>query len=363
MQRTCSEDMTMTRRSIRVPVLAGLLLMSVGLPLAGCTPFHTTRRIQLEVVDALTGQPSPDVAVRQMVATSKFERPLVVEAISDERGSLTIDAIGTARDSYWWVGRDGPAYLGRGDRQLPTEFREVTRDDGTAAFVAPAWPTMALRIELPEGFKGLVMECPIRQDVQRSSGWMPTATVPSDDARVAVARATIAATADAGALVAYPTSIGGVSGFVFERGTVLLRGHTPLQIVDAGGSHARSRPNGPSDPSDTFAWVIHLAMDLRDEPSATGMPFAPDGVRMWFVGTEVELYAWLDGARLTAADPDLATRDPLAGRRQVTFFSALPILRRSWTGQLSDAPEWTTQSTVRAEYEALAAQASKTRTR
>jgi len=55
----------------------------------------------------------------------------------------------------------------------------------------------------------------------------------------------------------------------------------------------------------------------------------------------------------------IASGERIAGRRQVTWASALPMLRRSWTGQLSDEPAWTTQAKVRAEYEALVVQASE----
>jgi len=74
---------------------------------------------------------------------------------------------------------------------------------------------------------------------------------------------------------------------------------------------------------------------------------------------EAELHAWLEGAQLKPTDATLTSRDPLAGRRQVTWASALPMLRRSWTGQLSDEPAWTTQAKVSAEYEALVVQVSE----
>ncbi|MBU3683186.1 MAG: hypothetical protein FGM39_04095 [Phycisphaerales bacterium] len=285
-----------------------------------------------------------------MVAPRKFEPPLQVMATSDERGVLAMNAIDISRESYWWVGPDGPAYVGHGSGRLPSEFREVTRDDGTVAFIAPAWPKSALRIVMPEGFTGPVMELPIRQDVPRTSGWMPAATVPADDMRVAIARATIATAADGGAHVAYPTSIGGVPGFVFERDSVLLRGRTPLEIVDAG-SHLRTNRSAATDPTAIFAWEVYLVVGPRDQPTAPEVPFDPDRVRMWFVGTESSLRTWLDGANLTPIDRQLAAREPLAGRRQVTFSSALPMLKRSWVGQVTSAPKWTTRATVRAEYE------------
>ena len=59
----------MSRRPSRPHALAGLLVMATGLALPGCTPFHTTRPVQLEVIDGLTGQPARDVNVSQMVAT------------------------------------------------------------------------------------------------------------------------------------------------------------------------------------------------------------------------------------------------------------------------------------------------------
>lgn len=346
----------MSRRSSRLPALAGLLVIATGLALPGCTPFHTTRPVQLEVIDGLTGQPARDVKVSQMVATEKFERKLRAVATSNAHGSLVINAIDTSRDSFWWVGRDGPAYVGHGGHRLPSAFRQVQRDDGTVAFIAPAWPTMNLRIALPEAFKGPVVVLASRDDVPRSSGWMPGATVAADDTLVAVAKASIASPPGSGAHVAYPTSIGGVPGFVFERGAVLLRGHMPLQIVDAG-SHTPVRVS--SDPSATLAWEIYIAMEQQGERDATGLPFEPDTVGVWFVGTEAELHAWLDGAQLKPTDAMLTSRDPLAGRRQVTWASALPMLRRSWTGQLSDEPAWTTQAKVRAEYEALVVRASE----
>ena len=206
----------MSRRSSRLPALAGLLVIATGLALPGCTPFHTTRPVQLEVIDGLTGQPARDVKVSQMVATEKFERKLRAVATSDAHGSLVINAIDTSRHSYWWVGRDGPAYIGHGGRRLPSAFRQVQRDDGTVAFIAPAWPMMNLRIALPEAFKGPVVVLPSRDDVPRSSGWMPRATVAADDTLVAVAKASIASPPGSGAHVAYPTSIGGVPGFVFD---------------------------------------------------------------------------------------------------------------------------------------------------
>lgn len=341
----------MPQRSTHAIVVIGLLAIAGGVPLPGCTPFHTTRPVQLEVVDGLTGQPARDVKVSQMVATEKFERKLRAVATSDAHGSLVINAIDTSRHSYWWVGRDGPAYIGHGGRRLPSAFRQVQRDDGTVAFIAPAWPTMNLRIALPEAFKGPVVVLPSRDDVPRSSGWMPRATVAADDTLVAVAKASIASPPGSGAHVAYPTSIGGVPGFVFERGAVLLRGHTPLQIVDAG-SHTPVRVS--SDPSATLAWEICIAMEPQGERDATGLPFEPDTVGVWFVGTEAELHAWLDGAQLKPTDAMLTSRDPLAGRRQVTWASALLMLRRSWTGRLSDEPAWTTQAKVSAEYAALA---------
>lgn len=343
-------------------VVTGLLVMSAVLPLAGCTPLHTTRPVQLEVIDGLSGQPAPHVKVTQNVAKGKFERQLRAVATSDERGMLAMNAIDTSRESYWWVGNSGPAYVGHGGHRLPGEFREVTRDDGTVTFIAPVWPRADLRIVLPEGFTGPVMELPMRQDVPRTSGWMPTATVPSGDMRVAIAPATIAAAADGSAHVAYPTSIGGVPGFVFERGAVLLRGQTPLQVIDAG-SHTRRSRSESSDPSATFAWEIYLAVDPREQASPSVMPFEPDAVRMWFVGTEAALHSWLDAANLTTADPQLAAREPLAGRRQVTFSSALPLLTRSCTGQMSDAPQWTTQAKVSAEYETITANVGDQRDR
>lgn len=330
--------------------ISGLLVMSAVLLPAGCTPFHGTRPVQLEVVDGLSGLPAPGAKVRQMVAPEKFERPLQVMATSDERGVLAMNAIDASRESYWWVGPGGPAYVGHGSGRLPSEFREVTRDDGTVAFIAPAWPKAALRIVMPEGFTGPVMELPIRQDVPRTSGWMPAATVPADDMRVAIARATIATAADGGAHVAYPTSIGGVPGFVFERDSVLLRGRTPLEIVDAG-SHLRTNRSAVTDPTAIFAWEVYLVVGPRDQPTAPEVPFDPDRVRMWFVGTESSLWTWLDGANLTPIDRQLAASEPLAGRRQVTFSSALPMLKRSWVGQVTSAPKWTTRATVRAEYE------------
>jgi hypothetical protein len=348
----------MSRRSSRLTPLAGLLVIATGLALPGCTPFHTTRPVQIEVVDGLTGQPARDVKVGQMVATTKFERELRAVATSDAHGSLVINAIDTSRDSYWWVGRDGPTYIGHGGRRLPSAFRQVQRDDGTVAFIAPAWPTMNLRIALPEAFKGPVVVLPSRDDVPHSSGWMPRATVAADDTLVAVSKASIASTPGSGAHLAYPTSIGGVPGFGFKRNAVLLRGHTPLRIINAGSQSPTSRGES-SDPSATFAWEIYLAVDSRGERDATALPFEPDEARMWFVGTEAELHAWLDGAQLKPTDAMLTSRDPLAGRRQVTWASALPMLRRSWTGQLSDEPEWTTQAKVRAEYEALVVQASE----
>lgn len=52
--------------------ISGLLVMSAVLLPAGCTPFHGTRPVQLEVVDGLSGLPAPGAKVRQMVAPEKF---------------------------------------------------------------------------------------------------------------------------------------------------------------------------------------------------------------------------------------------------------------------------------------------------
>jgi hypothetical protein len=41
-----------------------------------------------------------------------------------------------------------------GYSQIPPDFTRITERSGAVRYIAPSWPSMYLRIKLPEGYRG-----------------------------------------------------------------------------------------------------------------------------------------------------------------------------------------------------------------
>jgi len=270
-------------------ILASLVVASAN----GCgSAWHNSTLVTLDVVDALTGAPAPDIVVLQQVAVDKFERPLWERATSNRDGVAAMRAIGNVPQSYWSVGVHGPTYDGVGRSQLPTEFRRVASDEAAARFIAPVWPAMWIRIELAADHRGLVFEWPLALDDPRTSGWMPPAAVPLNAERVATAHAS-----DDG-VVAYPASFGGLAGFEFRPERMLVRGERPLATIGCNRRHPKLEPNA------VVAWEMGYA-DADGAPitSPQGRGAVPSRPHVWFVGTEDDLRAWLGAQSISPITP------------------------------------------------------------
>ncbi len=313
--------------------------------LGGCGPFHTTSPVAIEVIDGLTGQPAPGVTVIQQVHTGKFERPLRTQSTSDESGELRLRAIGHVRTSFWRVGTDGPAYDGEGAAQIPAEFTSVAPSGDGSRFLAPAWPAITLRIKLPSGYRGPVVEWPLGEDAPRSSGWMPPLSVAPGSSRVAVARATTQGT------LAYPCAFNGVPGFEFvpERG--FLEGDAPIPSVGAT-SQLSERARSSMDPEGVFRWEIGYS-DGDRWVSPQGRGATAGEPLVWFVGTEQELRAWIATNHLELIWPGVPDKlDAIDRSRSFTRESLFAVIERPTAA--TEPPRWSTQSELQSEHEARA---------
>lgn len=318
-----------------------LCLLSV-VALGGCgTPLQRSTAVTIEVIDAITGAPVPDVEVIQHVHTGKFERPLGARAITDELGVAHIDAIGGVEHSFWRVGIDGPTYDGVGQLQVPAEFRPVAPQNAERRFVAPAWPAMGLRIELPEGYRGPLVEWSLDVDHPRSSGWMPPSPIDPGHGRVAVA------TANTEGVVAYPSSIGGVPGFAFvpERG--ILRGRNVVWSVSANIQNPQPNVSARYDRESVVLWHIGFVDDHSGSFVAPqGSSARPNAPLVWFVGTEQDLRAWAHASDLQPVRPAVRGKfDEIARARVFTRASLFRAIQMP--AEVTAAPTWGLRPTDR----------------
>lgn len=291
----------MPRRSSRLTALAGLPVMATGLALPGCTPFHTRNTVTVKVVDGLTGRPAAGAGVDQSMQTGKFGERLHAEATAADDGMATINAFGGPSPSYWSVNAAGPTYEGAGNEQIPLEFKRLTERGGAERYIAPSWPSMRLRITLPDGFRGVVVEWPVEVDAPRSSGWMPPMSVQPGTRRRAVAAA------DEHGIVAPPASIGGVAGFQFvpERG--LAVGGAPLGHLDFVGAYAIARPATAEESAKVRAWEIGYEEPFSFRTvTPQGRSASVSEPLVWFVGSEHDLREWVRRNAIVPARPDQA---------------------------------------------------------
>lgn len=299
--RTTTLAITSARWPMRLPAIFVVLLPAVLVPLASCTPFHTRNPVTVEVIDGLTGRPVAGANVDQNMQTGKFGRSLHVEATAADDGMATINTFGGASLSFWTVNAAGPTYHGVGWSQIPSEFAPVKERSGAVRYVAPSWPSMYLRIELPEGYRGLVVEWPVEVDVPRSSGWMPPMSVEPGQQRRAVAAA------NEHGVVAPPASIGGIAGFQFVPERWLVVGGTPLNRLNDVGPYTIMRLKTAEESATVRVWEIGY-----EEPFSF-RTIAPQGTSarvleplVWFVGSEHDLREWVQRNSIVPARPDQA---------------------------------------------------------
>lgn len=328
------------------------LIVACCIPLVGCMRWHTTNYINIEVIDGLTGEPAPSTEVWQVVPTHKFEPPLYSITKTDEQGVVHMRAVGGVGSSNWHIGKGGPSYRGGGSSIVPAEFRLAASrgDDGREQFIAPLWPAMRLRIELPAAYRGCLVEWPLAEDSPRSSGWMAPATVAADSERVAIARI------NGDGAIAYPNSFAGVRGFAFVpergfiRGTVLSDGLAPRRIDASTQLSAQRRAE--MDPSQVWVWDIGYCGDGR-WVSAQGRSATATTPFVWFIGTEPELCAWVAANKLQLVSPGInEDLDALGRSRWFTRESVMAVVRRPTSA--TEPPVWTTNVQITASRAAVA---------
>ena len=277
------------------------LLTAFVVPLASCTPFHTRNPVTFEVIDGLTGRPVAGANIAQSVQTGKFGRQLHAEANAADDGMATINTFGGASPSYWTVNGAGPTYLGVGYSQIPPDFTRITERSGAVRYIAPSWPSMYLRIKLPEGYRGLVVEWPAEFDVPRSSGWMPPMSVEPGQQRRAVAAA------NEHGVVAPPTSIGGIAGFQFVPERWLMVGGTPINRINDVGPFTILRPPTAEESATVRVWEIGYEEPFSfwtSKPQGTSARVLEPLV--WFFGSEHDLREWVRRNSIVPMRPDAA---------------------------------------------------------
>ncbi|MFO0826548.1 MAG: hypothetical protein U0572_00215 [Phycisphaerales bacterium] len=338
----------MPHAHLRRSLALGARVIAGGLLLVGCAPQHTTTSISIEVVDGVTGAPASNVDVLQRVPTGKFERGLQSNSTTDERGVVRMPAIAGVQKSDWWIGSGGPVYVARQPALVPPEFRRAATSASGDIYVAPMWPAMRLRIELPVGYRGPVVEWPIAADAPRSSGWMVPGSVAADADRIALARV------DARGVVAYPDSFGGVPGFAFvpERGLVVGPVLGDGRAIMSIGATSQRGPDAPVG-AEIVAWEFGYSDDHDGFVSPQGRIATARDPLVWFVGSEADLRAWVEAHRLQPVAPIDA--DPMRSLRRARHFTRASLFAAiDPPSAATAAPTWTTSADIAASRSAAA---------
>ena len=289
----------MPRCPVSILAVTAVLAVAAGLALPGCTPFHTRNPVAVEVIDGLTGRTVAGASVDQSMQTGKFGRSLHAEASTTGEGMATINTFGGPAPSYWSVNAAGPTYEGAGYSQIPQEFKRITERSGAVRYIAPSWPSMHLRITLPDGFRGMVVEWPVDVDVPRSSGWMPPVSVQPGHRRRAVAAA------NEHGVVAPPSSIGGIAGFQFVPERRLVVGVAPLGNLDFVGACVISRPETAEQSAMVRVWEIGYEEPFSFRTvGAQGRSASVLEPLVWFVGSENDLREWVRQNAIVPVRPD-----------------------------------------------------------
>ncbi len=327
--------------------------------LGGCFRPHVTQKVEIEVFDAISGEPVAGACVMHGAPTDKFTAVLFEEATTDARGVATIESIRLVDDAWWQVRRgdrtksqEAPYYEGVGWSQVPAEFAQVTSDSWHTRYRAPLWPEMVFVINVPADYRGILAWNKVDTDAARDSGWLPPADMlharfdPKGYFRAIVQP-------DASGVVAHPSMVAGVPGYdptTFESfgGPAVWRDGTRLDIVDPssdlwkkrrvkdatmhGGGYVESTP---IDATLVRAWRLR----------AHRIPGAPDNYfgqyYAWFIGSLDELRAWLNEHELKPLDRSLGWRvdsdDPAATRIYPahTLYPLIPVATSP-----SPAPTW-----------------------
>lgn len=339
--------------------LTGSLLILPAL--TGCfSRLHVTQPIEVEVFDALSGEPIVGGTVSQGAPVGFFERSLHEEAVTDANGVAHLRVIRLVDDSWWQLSRDtacdpelsGPFYDGVGLSQIPSEFTEVSTPSSVRRYRAPLWPHMWLSIELPAEFRGPLSWHVLSCDAASSSGWIPPAQLASSKTDPTV-HFSARATPDANGAVAHPTTIGGVRGFgfhnyngdasagVFLGGVLLRRISATSEPYDLERvEEATATPSGhwkriPMKPETVHAWELRAHHVTGAPPSWPTVRYA------WFIGSRDELRAWLRTNSLNPVNSwgfTQKTEDPTDQR--VYAASALAGVMPE-AKEVSPAPLWT----------------------
>lgn len=297
--------------------------------LGGCfRQFHLRVPVTIKVVDGLTGLPAEGALITQKEWNQKF-RPTIdrSRAFTGPDGCSRFVLLSGLDGSYWQILAGDPMlpenlevetgrfFNGRGFSQIPSEFKEISKD----FYIAPLWPALDIVIELPQDFIGMIAEVKLAEDSPDGRGWKPPLSVSEGAARRAVVRP------DAHGVVSYPGTIAGVQGFDFQAGRNFRRNEVWINPTSPWDSIAPRKyvdgkiVNVPIDPLEVHAWTI--AIEDRPEELL-------DVTRVTFVGSLVDLRAWIVANSLVSGKNSRLKYEPVdvAALRHFTAKSLLKLV-------------------------------------
>ncbi len=343
-------------------IASALSIAGVALGIAsieGCVRPNVKQTVEIEVFDAISGEPVAGACIVHGAPTEKFTAVLFERATADARGVAKIESIRLVDDAWWQIRRgdptksqEAPFYDGVGWSQIPREFEQVASDSWHTRYRAPLWPDIELVINVPASYRGILAWNSVDADAARDSGWLPPEEMlkarfdPTGYFR-AVAQP------DASGVVAHPTRVAGVAGYkptTYESygGPAVWIDGTRLDIVEPasdlwkrriikdatihGGGYVESTP---VDATVVRAWRLR----------AHRIPGAPDNhfgqYYAWFIGSLDELRAWLNEHKLRPLKGNLGLHidsdDPAATRIYPAheLWPLIPVAKAP-----SPAPTW-----------------------
>ncbi len=288
-------------------IVAPVALAACWIALCACTSMaHTRVPTRMIVVDALTGQPAPDISINQVSRTGYISTPIVSDATTGPDGDALFDVIYAHRRSSYWrltlakgstAAKPTPraTHSWQSGNPIPLEFKKLA--DG--GYRIPLWPSTELIVELPSDFVGLVIVAPRPEDCPESCGWMPPTIVDGVSKRTAIAKP------DEHGVVSYPTSIAGFRGFGFDeihlqrwndqsKSVERLESVAAYTRIPSVGKRGASTASADHEYSGVYAWGIS-DYDESARWESTEADWAPWNHRkaIWFVGTLADLRQWV----------------------------------------------------------------------